>query len=189
MRINNAPYGLSRFSIQERKPHEYPPLFNLTSKIGFNPMGKYASTSAVPQGHTFGEPFKFKKTGKDIAEKANAKIVKIQQDMEKARAASEEICKKYGVELDEAVSEEEKLGGDDDEMAVSSVDTRYSNKVLERGGIKAKDIQSDLNKIQQAAREIIYLKQQINTYKMLAANIEPAREFDLHFSQLVQLGF
>lgn len=184
-----ATWALEEIKQWEPVPYEYPPEFNLSGRIKL--MGKYASTSAVPQGHTFGDPFKFKKLGKDIAEKANAKIVKLQQDMEKARTNSAELCKKYGVELDEAVTEEEKLGEVDDEseMAVDAVRNSYSNKVLERGGMKAKDIQADINKIQQAAREIIYFKQQINTFKMLAAHIEPTREFDLHFSQLVQLGF
>lgn len=155
----------------------------------------HLSSTSVPRPNTFGEPLVFKKTGKEIIEKSNDQINKLQQKIESVTKDATDLCGKYHINLDQAVAEEERNHEDDDGYGDIQPfsNSAFANVTVEasfsKTKDKAKDLQEDIEKIQRTLRKIIGIKQQINEFKLLAAHLEPDRFFDLSYYQLTQFGF
>jgi len=136
---------------------------------------------------SFGENFTFSKTGKEIAEKANAVIKRIHDEIREKRLSVADIVEKREIDFDAALEEADSVY---DENIGSS--KAYSNvaAVLNNAAAKAmKEIQEDIRKVQEASRVIVRKRTQIAEMERLTRNIDPSQVFTLHWVDLVLLDF
>lgn len=126
----------------------------------------------------------FKKTGLDIKESINGVVKLLEEKAEKAKTSIEEICKKRELDPKEVIE------AGTDENAVRTYSTKAETSL---GGGRAnsliRELQDDLFALRQHAAAIESYKNDIDSLRRTQKNIEPGREFDLSYQELVEFGF
>ena len=139
-----------------------------------------------------GENFTFKKTGKEISDRIDTCVATVHTEIEYLRSTVAEVCKKREIDFTAAIEEaneeisEVRPGLDlASSRAYSNIAASMSNAVSKA----IQEMQSDVNKVQAAAREIVNKKNKLIELERLKNNIEPIHVFTLTWKDLGTFNF
>lgn len=126
----------------------------------------------------------FKKTGSDIKQSIDGVVKLLEEKISSAKTSIEEICKRRELDPSEVIE------AGTDENAVQTYSTKAETSMGRQSSNNViRELQNDLFSLRRHAATIESLKNDIDSLQRTQKNIEPEREFDLSYQELVEFGF
>ena len=132
----------------------------------------------------YGTSLHFKKKGADIKETINNVTKNFMECIEKNKAEIATICKRREIDPKEVID------AGSDENAVQTYSTKMEAGLgNNKTNSLIRELQDDITTLKVNASNIESFEQDIASLERIQKNIEPAREFDLSYNELVEFGF